>query len=608
MSKDLRQKIVKLRVKGSGETTAFTDETIHGALASAGIGLESVCGGSGTCGKCKVKIISGQVADENGTPIEPEDDGLYLACQVYPLEDLVLDSIDSHGVSSKGEVGGIGMNKSELNPPVKKVRFEPKYPDLLNNYSLQEMVKGSGLVYPVSIGALKGLAVAGLPNSKVLTATVVFNEITAIETGDTTGKIFGVAFDIGSTTVAGMLLDVNKGELIAAAAETNPQTVFGADVISRIKAAGTVEGLKKLSSIIRECLNSLISKLCGQAGITNDDIYLVTIAGNSTMEHLLMEISPSCLSQSPYVTVFNEIPPFSPENLNLNINQSGRVALLPNIASFVGADIVAAITAEDQDITDKMTLLLDLGTNGELAIGNKDKIVVCSTAAGPAFEGAELACGMRAGEGAIDNVVITDDVHITTIENERPKGICGSGIIKAIAEFLKAGVIDRTGRFVKGSRVTELPPLIKERLQERHGQKAFILTFANKSATGEDIYVSQGDIRQIQLVKSSLCTGAEILMETIGLAVEEVDQVLIAGAFGNYIDLDSAVAIGLIPQSDLSLVHPVGNAAGAGAVKALLSQKHLERCNSAAKKAVFIELANHPKFQEKFVQNLSLRG
>lgn len=607
MTGDLKQKIVNLRVKGSGDITAFTHQTLHTALASAGIILESICGGHGTCGKCKVKIISGQVTDLRGEPIEPTNDGQYLACQVYPLVDLVLE-INSHGVTSKGEIGGIAMKKSELNPPVKKVCFEPKYPDLLNNYSLQEMPKWSGLTYRVDIGALKELAVASLPKPKALTATVVLDEITAMETGDTTGRIFGTAFDIGSTTVAGMLLDVNKGEVIAAAAETNPQTVFGADVISRIKAAETKEGLRKLSTIIRECLNGLISELCIQAGITRNDIYLVTIAGNSTMEHLLMEISPSNLSISPYVPVFNYIPPLSPENLKLNINVGGRVVLLPNIASFVGADTVAAITANDQDITDKMTLLLDLGTNGELAIGNKDKIVVCSTAAGPAFEGAELACGMRAGEGAIDSVVITDDVHLTTINNGKSRGVCGSGVIMGIAQMLKAGVIDSSGRFLKGTKAAELPPLIRERVQERNGQKIFILTFADESATGEDVYVSQGDIRQIQLVKSSICTGAEILMESIGVAMDEVEQVLIAGAFGNYIDLESAIAIGLIPQSDPSVVHPVGNAAGVGAVKALLSKKHLERCYSVANKAGFIELANHPKFQMKFVQNLSFRG
>lgn len=318
-----------------------------------------------------------------------------------------------------------------------------------------------------------------------------------------------------------------------------------------------------------------------------------------------MGISPTYLTLSPYVPVFNYIPPFLPNNLQLDINPGGRVLLLPNIASFVGADTVAAITAVDQDLSDKMTLLIDLGTNGELALGNKDRIAVCSTAAGPAFEGAQLSCGMRAAEGAIDNVTVTDDVYITTIKHEKPRGICGSGIIKAIAELVRAGVITDSGRFAGGSRLTGLPDKISERMREKDGAKVFILAFAHESATGEEIYISQLDIREIQLVKSSICTGAEILMENIGVKPEEIEQVLIAGAFGNYIDLDSAVAIGLIPQSDLKKIHPVGNAAGAGAVKALLSEGHLARCYAIAGKAEFVELANHPAFQEKFVENLA---
>lgn len=591
---------VKVKIKNGKEILAGTGQTLHSSLATAGVELEATCGGHGTCGKCKVKVISGKVADSKGNQVEPREDGYYLACQVYPMEDLVLDRIVTAGVSTKGEVGGKYLGKAELNSPVKKVSFKPQYPDILNNYSMQEMVNRAGLGYPVNLHALKELAQLTLTNPEELTAIVVQDEITTFEHGDTTKKLFGVAFDIGSTTVAGMLVDIRTGKVYAAAAKTNPQTVFGADVISRIKAAGNPKGLEKLSTIIRECLNSLIANLCTQVGIANNDIYLVTIAGNSTMEHLLTGITPTYLAKSPYVAVFNQISPMAPENLDITINPGGRVVLLPNIASFVGADTVAAITAVDQDISDKMTLTIDLGTNGELAIGDKNNIVVSSTAAGPAFEGAELSCGMRAGVGAIDDVVISDNVKITTINNAKPKGICGSGIIKAIAQMLKAGVIEPSGRF---NGREELPPYLGERLQEINREKVFILAYADESETGTDIYVSQGDIRKIQLVKSSIHTGAEILMEKMG--VKEVDQVLIAGAFGNFIDLESAVTIGLIPQSDLSLIHLVGNAAGTGAVKALLSQKHLERCYSVAKSAGFVELANHPQFQDKFVKNLS---
>ena len=232
-------------------------------------------------------------------------------------------------------------------------------------------------------------------------------------------------------------------------------------------------------------------------------------------------------------------------------------------------------------------------------------MLVCSTAAGPAFEGAQLSSGMRAANGAIDDVNITDDVYVHTIKDELARGICGSGVIKAIAEFVKVGIIMTSGRFVSNDQIALLPDNIGKRLKVQDGQKEFVLVFAEKSATGKDISITQGDIREIQLVKSSIFTGVEILMENYGIMFEEIKQVLIAGAFGNNLDLDSALAIGLVPIIDRNKIIPVGNAAGTGAVKAMLSVRILERCGSISHGAKFIELANHPGFQKKFIKNLS---
>lgn len=598
---------VRLTIKGSRSFNGNTGKSLLDSMRSAGFMLEAACGGHGTCGKCKIKVLSGDVADCHGNQVSPDADGFYLACQVYPLGELVIDAIGKAGVSSKGEIGGIFIERKDLDPLLKKLLVEPTYPTLANNYSLQEMTKkAAGGKTPFDLHLLKELATIATHKVGEITLTLTAdNELTAVEAGNTTAKLYGVAFDIGTTTVAGMLADLNKGRVIAAAAETNPQASFGADVISRIKAAGTEEGLYKLSAVIRECLNGLISRMCRTAGIANRDVYLVTVAGNSTMEHLLMGVSPASLTQSPYVPVFNYLPQFPPGILGLDINSGGRIILLPNIASFVGADTVAAVIATDQDLTDKMTLLIDLGTNGELVLGNKDKMVVCSTAAGPAFEGAQLSCGMRATAGAIDNISIDGDIYLTTIEKEQAKGICGSGIIKAIAELLKAGIITASGKFVADDKAVKFPHLLKERLREKNGQKEFILVFAEESGTGMDISITQGDIREIQLVKSSICTGAQILMESFGVTSGQVDQVLIAGAFGNYIDIDSALAIGLLPRIDRRKIHPVGNAAGAGAVKALMSQSHLRRCYKVSGQAAFIELANHQEFQKRFIKNLS---
>jgi len=608
MEKTTDEKKVKVTI---GETQVFevpTHKTLLSSLTEAGIMLEATCGGQGTCGKCRIRVLSGQVVDRQGKPVEPMDGGWYLACQVYPAEDLLIDITLQAKVSSKGNISDRLLDYVDLLPPIKKALIRPVYPTLQSNYSLQEMIRqaigGDGDI-SIDINALKELAQVAPRKFDEITILRSSNQIMAFEPGDTSATLYGVAFDIGSTTVAGMLVDLNKGKVIAAAAETNPQAAYGADVISRIKAARTEDGLNTLMSVVRKCLNDLVGKLCTTAGISNRDIYLVTVAGNSTMEHLLMGVSPEYLTISPYVPVFNDLLQFSPSVIELDINPGGRIILLPNIASFVGADTVAAMVGVDQDLTSKMTLLIDLGTNGEIVLGNKDKMLVCSTAAGPAFEGAQLSSGMRAANGAIDDVEITDDVYVHTIKDELARGICGSGVIKAIAEFVRVGVITTSGRFVSNDRLALLPDNIRKRLKVRDGQKEFVLVSAEKSATVRDISITQGDIREIQLVKSSIFTGVEILMESYGITFKEIEQVMIAGAFGNHLDLDSALAIGLVPSTDRGKIIPVGNAAGTGAVKAILSVRILERCHSISRKAKFIELANHPEFQKRFISNLS---
>lgn len=584
--------------------SARTASTVLDSLTAAGIVLEASCGGRGKCGKCKIRVLKGQVADRSGNPAQAEEDGTYLACQVYPRGDLVIEKIGGVQAGSKGELGAV--SPAGGGPAVKKVLVAPAYPTLENNYSLQEMIwRAAGEKAPFSLKALKDLSLAASGKAAAVTLTVISREITAVEAGDTTAALYGVAFDIGTTTVAGMLVDVNRGAVVASAARTNPQVSFGADVISRIVAAGKPGGLSRLASAVRECLSGIIASLCQKAGISSQDIYLITVAGNSTMEHLLMEIPPLSLAQSPYVPAFSCLPQFPPGELGLSTNPGGRVILLPIIGGFVGADTVAAIIAVNQDLTEKMVLLIDLGTNGELVLGNRNRLVTCSTAAGPAFEGAQLSCGMRAVEGAIDSVTVDGEISYTTIGNERPKGICGSGVVKVIAELLKAGIITPSGRFADDPGATRFPRLAKERLRKRDGRMEFVLVFGEGTGTGRDIVITQGDIREIQLVKSSICTGAQILLETLGLEPALVDEVLVAGAFGNYIDIDSALTIGLFPVNDRGKIRPVGNAAGTGAVKAILSRECLDRCSRVAEEAVFIELANHPEFQQRFLRNLS---
>ncbi len=594
-------------MKGYEKLTVSTHDNLYTSLASQGIILEASCAGNGTCGKCKVSILEGELVDKNGEPARPTKDGSFLACQVYPSSHLTIDKISHMEVSSKGKVSEINIAKKDLTQGVKKVVVKPEYPVLKNNYSLQEMIKkASSGKRPLQPQVLRQLAEIALNKPPQLTLVLVNDEITFIEEGDTGSIFYGIAFDIGTTTVAGMLMNLSNGKMEAAASASNPQMSFGADVISRIKYAGKPEGLQLLSLLIRKTLNNIILQLCEKVSIPPESIYLVTAAGNSTMEHLLMEVNPKSLAVSPYVSTFNFLPSIAGKEINLDINPGGSVQLLPNITSFVGADMVAGIAAVDQDLTEKLTLLIDLGTNGEIALGNRDRLLVSSTAAGPAFEGAQLSCGMRAVEGAIDSVrIYNGDLTFTTINDGRPRGICGSGIIMAVAELYKVGIISEGGRLVDDPDAVEFPNLIEERLKVVNGEKEFVLAFAEESEDDPEVKITQHDIREIQLVKSSIYTGVQILANNFGIPVEDIEQILIAGAFGNYVDITSALDIGLLPGNKREIVRSVGNAAGEGSAKALLSKAILDRCFRIAEKAEFIELANDPGFQEKFIKNLS---
>ncbi|WP_371381122.1 ASKHA domain-containing protein [Sporomusa aerivorans] len=599
----------------AGNDRCFTckkDKTILQALVDCGVFIEANCGGRGTCGRCKIQVLSGQVTTQTGQPVQPGPDKTYLACQVYPRGDITI-LLNKAAVSSKGQNIEIGI--AEETPLVKKVVLTPVYPTVDNHYSLQDMLQqalasqtsdprlGASLRFFDQAAILRRLAAVVETQPERITLTLLDSQLIAVETGDTSGRLYGVAFDVGTTTVVGMLADIKAGKVIAVCSKNNPQASMGADVISRIQATHELEGgLERLSQLIRICLNQIIAELCGMANIALHDIYTVTVAGNATMSHLALEISPSTLVRKPYAALFKYIAPLDPTELELSINKQGKVIILPNIASFVGSDTTAAILAIEQDIADKPLLLVDLGTNGEMVIGDGKRLYACSTAAGPAFEGAYIRDGMRAAEGAITDVVITgEDVLIQVIGNVKPVGICGSGIVKAVAELVKTGVLAANGRF--NTAAGGLPLSIRERLKKRDGQWEFVLVAAKDSAGGADISITQADVRQIQLVKSSICTGIEFLQERLSARHEL--KVCLAGAFGNYIDIESAVIIGMLPGVRPECIYSVGNAAGTGAVQTLLSAERMQRCIAIAAKVNYVELAAQPGFQNGFLKNLS---
>jgi uncharacterized 2Fe-2S/4Fe-4S cluster protein (DUF4445 family) len=419
------------------------------------------------------------------------------------------------------------------------------------------------------------------------------------------GKIFGVAVDIGTTTVVAKLVDMTDGQLLATQAALNPQTRYGDDVISRINYAQTDAKLAELHKTIIDCINELTAKLCSQASINAKQIYEMCVVGNTTMNHIFLKLPVVQLGQAPYKAFSLDAKDLSPKKMALQINPAGNIHTVENIAGFVGSDTVAVALAVDINSAQDLTLVVDIGTNGEIVLGTADKLYAASCAAGPAFEGARISCGSRAMEGAIQAVVINEaDLDLDVIGNCPPYSICGSGLIDAVAVLLDLGVIDTTGRFANPGK---LPPAICSRIVKYNNQPAFVL--AERRATGDErLLLTQQDIRQVQLAKAAIRAGIKLLQKKIGLEDDDIKQVLLAGAFGNYIRRESALRIGLLPNLPLERIHFIGNAAASGAEMLLLSRKCRTQAEKLARKIEYVEIAHEKEFESVFTDSMLFPG
>lgn len=421
------------------------------------------------------------------------------------------------------------------------------------------------------------------------------------------GRGFGAAFDIGTTTVVGMLWDLQEGKQICAYAKTNPQNEFGMDVISRIAFCDQNEGnLDVLRKRIIDCLNEIIKELCEKAQIPKDRIYDAAVCGNTTMSHVFAGYSPKALAQLPFLPAYEGILRLSQKEAGLHINESGVVTVVPNIAGHVGGDITAGLVAARILDRNELTIYIDIGTNGEIVLTDGNVSYACSTAAGPAFEGAAIKCGMRAAAGAIEKVDITEDgaVFFKSIGGCEPQGICGSGLIDAIAQMLKRGVIAKSGKLLSAEDAERkgMPANFRERLVKTAEGKAFILV---SKARGEDIVITQQDIREVQLAKGAILAGIRLMLAEMGKEPDDIQSLIIAGAFGNYIDKESAMAIGLFPKLDIGKIFCVGNAAGVGVSMVLAGEQELEKAQQLPQKIIHIELAAKENFQNIYSMAMS---
>jgi len=601
-------------------------ENLMEVAFKAKVAIEHMCTGAGACKKCKVQITSGGILppddiERKALSREEIKNGYRLACRVNIEDDLHVTILKTETAASrKAEI----LNFPSCLPTTRHIK--KYFIKILRNAStkhqsdeeniLQELKKhlkigANGIskdvsktpiqLFTINSRTLKSIPEIFKDKNCDITLTIRENEIIAIEKGDTSKKNYGIAFDIGTTTIVGMLWDTYDGRLIGLKALSNPQQAYGADVISRINCAVDSAKLNDMQTITQASLNEIAEYFIHTYQIPDSEIYEATVVGNTTMSHLLLGIAPASLAKAPYAPVFVLPINTDAEQMNLGINPLANVHILPNIAGHVGSDIVGVLLASKINEMKGLSLAIDIGTNGEIVVAMNGRVLACSTAAGPAFEGASICHGMRAAAGAIEEVSIKDDVLIETIDNQTPIGICGSGLIDAIAQMLDVGLINSMGRLIdiEKAKAKNIPDRICTRLRDGDQGHEFVVAWGNGK---KDIVITQKDIREVQLAKGAIFAGINILLEMLDSTFVDIDRIMLAGAFGNYIKKYSALRIGLLPDILEDKIISIGNGAGIGSSIALLSLEQRNSAEICARKVEYVDLAGRAAFQDLYLQ------
>ena len=582
-------------------------KSLYLALLDAGIHIEASCGGKGTCGKCKVKVLDRKkaLANEADKKLSKEEveAGWGLAC-LTPVEEDLSILLPRKAEEDDRKTSISGRDYYDVDTSFKKVNVtidKPSPGDQRSDISRIIAALGKSDL-DVSLQVLEKASDIIRQSDYNVTVTIDDKNIIDIEQGNVSKEIYGVAFDVGTTNVAGSLINLITGQVIAAHAEANSQRSFGADVVARITYVSENEkGLETLKGKVIETLNGIINNLAVDAGINKENIYSVTTVGNTVMQHLLVGSNPINIAMSPYIPVFQDSLKLKAHSLGIDVNREALLYVAPNVAGYVGADTVGVILATFLEKSEDILLAVDIGTNGEIVLGNREKIVACSAASGPAFEGAQIKQGMRAANGAIEKLEITDDVYIEIIGNTKPIGICGSGLVDAVAELINVGIINKGGRILPPDEVPDLSVALKNRIVE--GQHGFDFVLYKAESPADNVLLTQKDVRELQLAKGAIYAAIKILTKELGIEFKDINRVLLAGAFGNYIQVKSAKTIGLLPR-ELD-VEQIGNAAGVGSRMVLTSDKEKERASYIAGKIKYLELSSRPDFQDEFIMAMN---
>ena len=594
--------------------------TLLDAARAAGVAMDATCGARGRCRSCRCKVLSGDVSpatmqDTLQLGHEEVQERFRLGCQTRPVTDCEVMALPPKSEAGHQILTGSGVMEGAgfaLDSGVRKqvIVASPPREEHRQTSDLAQVLKAvDGLVdRRVPIAAMRKIPGELRKQRGELTITTFDGRIIDVEAGDTSEHAYGMAFDIGTTSIVGTLLHLESGEELAAVGSVNPQTVYGGDLMSRIAYAQFDE--KKLVTLRAKVLNAIngfVKDACRTAGVSSEHLYKIVVVGNTCMHHIFLGVDVTFVGLAPYAPAVSDGIVVPAGELPLKAAPNAQVCLLPIVAGFVGADTMACVLATRIYESEELRALVDIGTNGEVVMGSKERLMACSAPAGPALEGAQIRHGMRGAMGAIEAVTIGDDVQCSVIGSARAIGICGSGLIDACAKMVGAGVINGTGRLGPADR-GPLPAALAARLRTADPGVEFVLVWDADAGKNEDVTLTQGDIRQLQLAKSAIYSGIVLLQRVMGIDDADLAELMLCGGFGNYINTESAVAIRLLPDVDLDRITYVGNAAHLGAQMALLSERERLRAEELAQRIEHVALAARPDFQDIFIDGMSFES
>jgi uncharacterized 2Fe-2S/4Fe-4S cluster protein (DUF4445 family) len=597
------------------------DATLLDAARLAGVEMDATCGGRGRCRSCRVKVLSGEISpptlqDTLQLGTDEVKERFRLACQTHAMSDCTAAPMPPKAESGFQILAGrvdVGAGSGlQLDSGVVKHVVTAKTPvgEHHQTSDLEEILDclPASTDRRVSLDLLRKVPGMLRKDKGRLTVTTFNDEIVDIEVGDTASRCYGIAFDIGTTSVVGTLMDLATGEQLAAVGGLNPQAQYGGDLMSRIAYAQFDETkLATLRGKILSGINEFIREACEQAGVLADHVYKIVVVGNTCMHHVFLGIDVSYVGLAPYAPAVRDPLVYSAREIPLKAAPHAKVCLLPIVAGFVGADTMACVLATRIYESREIRALVDIGTNGEVVMGCRGRLYACSAPAGPALEGAQIRHGMRGALGAIERVEIAGDVACKVIGDAPAIGICGSGLIDACAKMLDASVIDANGLLRRDSSPA-LVPALQKRISNGEGGREFVLVWKEDAGRDHDISVTQADIRQLQLAKSAIYSGIIMLRDVMGIRDDDIHELMLCGGFGNYISIESSVKIRLLPELPVDRITYMGNAAAIGAQMALLSETERSRAFELAQTIEHVALAARPEFQAIFVDGMNFSG